>query len=40
MGRLAAGLRLFEKAVRPLTDEEKLALELDVERMRPEFNHT
>jgi hypothetical protein len=36
----AAGLRLFEKAVRPLTDEEKLALELDVEWMRPGFNHT
>lgn len=31
----AAGVDLFEKAVRPLTDEEKLALELDVERMRP-----
>jgi hypothetical protein len=36
----AAGLRLFEKAARPLTDEEKLALELDVEWMRPGFNHT
>lgn len=32
----AAGVELFEKAVRPLTGEEKLALELDVERMRPE----
>lgn len=31
----AAGLSLFAKAVRPLTMEEKLALELDVERMRP-----
>ncbi|WP_104062292.1 hypothetical protein [Arthrobacter sp. 4R501] len=32
----AAGVNMFEKAVRPLSDEEKLALELDVERMRPE----
>jgi hypothetical protein len=32
----AAGVELFERAVRPLTDEEKLALELDVERMRPD----
>ena len=36
----AAGLRLFEKAVRPLTDEEKLALEVDVEWMRPAVSHT
>jgi hypothetical protein len=26
---------LFEKAVRPLTEDEKIALELDVERMTP-----
>lgn len=32
----AAGMSLFERAVRPLTADEKLALELDVERMRPE----
>lgn len=32
----AAGLALFERAVRPLTEDEKIALELDVERMRPE----
>lgn len=31
----AARVDLFEKAVRPLTAEEKLALELEVERMRP-----
>lgn len=31
----AAGVRLYERAIRRLTDEEKLALELDVERMRP-----
>lgn len=31
----AAGVELFEKAVRPLTEDEKIALELDVERMRP-----
>lgn len=31
-----AGLALFERAVRPLTGDEKLPLELDVERMRPE----
>ncbi|MCY1235221.1 hypothetical protein D9M72_478290 [compost metagenome] len=31
----AAGVDLFEKAVRPLTDDEKIALELDVEAMRP-----
>jgi hypothetical protein len=31
----AAGVELFEKAVRPLTADEKLALELDVEAMRP-----
>jgi hypothetical protein len=31
----AAGLRLYERAVRALTEEEKLALELDVARMRP-----
>jgi len=33
----AAGLHLFEGAVRALTGDEKLALELDVERMRPEL---
>jgi hypothetical protein len=32
----AAGVALFEKAVRPLTEDEKIALELDVEAMRPE----
>lgn len=32
----AAGRSLFETAVRPLTENEKLALELDVERMRPD----
>lgn len=31
----AAGVELFETAVRPLTDDEKIALELDVERIRP-----
>lgn len=31
----AAGVELFEKAVRPLTEDEKIALELDVEAMRP-----
>lgn len=31
----AAGVELYERAVRPLTAEERLALELDVERMRP-----
>lgn len=31
----AAGVELFEQAVRPLTVDEKIALELDVERMRP-----
>lgn len=31
----AAGVALFEKAVRPLTGDEKIALELDVEHMRP-----
>jgi hypothetical protein len=31
----AAGIKLFEKAVRPLTEDEKIALELDVERMTP-----
>lgn len=31
----AAGLHLFERAVRALTDDEKLALELDLERLRP-----
>lgn len=35
----AAGLELYERAVRLLTDQEKLALELDVERMRPEPFH-
>ncbi|MGC0239510.1 hypothetical protein [Arthrobacter sp. SD76] len=31
----SAGVRLYERAVRALTEEEKLALELDVARMRP-----
>lgn len=31
----AAGVELFEKAVRPLAEDEKIALELDVSRMRP-----
>ncbi|MET4144223.1 hypothetical protein [Arthrobacter sp. UYCo732] len=31
----AAGVELFEHAVRPLTEDEKIALELDVEAMRP-----
>lgn len=31
----AAGVELFERAVRPLTEDEKIALELDVERMNP-----
>jgi hypothetical protein len=31
----AAGVVLFEEAVRPLTEDEKIALELDVEAMRP-----
>lgn len=31
----AAGVELFEKAVRPLTEDEKIALGLDVEAMRP-----
>lgn len=31
----AAGVKLFERAVRPLTEDEKIALELDVERMTP-----
>lgn len=31
----AAGRSLFEKAVRPLTEDEAITLELDVERMRP-----
>lgn len=31
----AAGVALFETAVRPLTEDEKIALELDVEAMRP-----
>ncbi|MDE8670875.1 hypothetical protein PY310_20090 [Pseudarthrobacter sp. H3Y2-7] len=35
----AAGLQLYERAIRRLTDEEKLALELDVERMRPDPIH-
>lgn len=29
------GIHLFEMAVRPLTEDEKIALELDVESMRP-----
>ncbi|TSE15003.1 hypothetical protein B1A87_002795 [Arthrobacter sp. KBS0703] len=32
----AAGVELFERAVRPLTEDEKIALELDVEAMRPQ----
>lgn len=32
----SAGVALFESAVRPLTEDEKIALELDVEGMRPE----
>jgi hypothetical protein len=32
----SAGVHLFESAVGPLTDDDKLALELDVERMRPD----
>ncbi|MCP9002023.1 hypothetical protein NFC73_20170 [Pseudarthrobacter sp. RMG13] len=35
----AAGLQLYERAIRLLSDQEKLALELDVERMRPEPLH-
>lgn len=35
----AMGLRLYERAVRALTEEEKLALELDVARMRPGTLH-
>jgi hypothetical protein len=31
----AAGVELYEAAVRPLTEDEKIALELDVESMRP-----
>lgn len=31
----SAGVELFEAAVRPLTEDEKIALELDVERIRP-----
>lgn len=31
----AAGVALFESAVRPLSEDEKIALELDVESMRP-----
>jgi hypothetical protein len=31
----ASGVALFEKAVRPLTLDEQIALELDVENMRP-----
>jgi hypothetical protein len=30
----AAGLALFEAAVRPLTEDEKIPLELDVDHMR------
>lgn len=33
----AAGVEMYEQAVRPLTMDEKIALELDVERMRPEL---
>lgn len=32
----AAGVELFEQAVRPLTLDEKIALELDVQSMTPE----
>jgi hypothetical protein len=32
----AAGMHLYERAVRLLADQEKLALELDLERMRPD----
>lgn len=32
----SAGVALYESAVRPLIEDEKLALELDVEGMRPE----
>lgn len=31
----AAGVELFEQAVRPMTVDERIALELDVEAMRP-----
>ncbi|MBT2550478.1 hypothetical protein [Arthrobacter sp. ISL-65] len=31
-----AGVNLFEDTVRPLTEDEKIALELDVEAIRPE----
>jgi hypothetical protein len=31
----AAGVALYEKAVRPLTEGEMMALELDVEAVRP-----
>jgi hypothetical protein len=31
----AAGLALYEKAVHPLSPDQKLALELDIEAMRP-----
>lgn len=34
-----AGLDLYERAVRALTAEEKLALELDVAQMRPQTFH-
>jgi hypothetical protein len=33
-GRVRWGVELFENAVRPLTEDEKIALELGVERMR------
>jgi hypothetical protein len=36
----AAGVALFERAVRPLTEDEKIALELDVEAIRPEPHTT
>jgi hypothetical protein len=32
----AAGLALYEKAVHPLSPDQKLALELDIEALRPE----
>jgi hypothetical protein len=35
-----AGVELFERAVRPFTEDEKIALELDVEGMRPAVNST
>ncbi|OOP65280.1 hypothetical protein BMF89_00060 [Arthrobacter sp. SRS-W-1-2016] len=34
-GNWAAGVSLYEEAVRPLTEDERIALELNVEAMRP-----